>query len=168
VTGLVYAGALLLSAIAIRFGMQSGHIAILFLFVVVWTTDIAAYFVGRALGGPKLAPAISPKKTWSGALGGCAAAIGAAIGFISALGGLGSYWRVGLLALGLSIVSQIGDLFESFVKRRFDAKDSSGLIPGHGGVMDRLDGFVTAAVALALIDAARTWSGAPARDLFGW
>ena len=131
----------------LRGGDQAGLIAILFLFAVVWATDILAYFVGRALGGPKLAPSISPGKTWSGAVGG-------------ALGGRCSpAWRLrrrtgwggrgpALVALLLAIVSQFGDLFESFVKRRSGVKDSSHIIPGHGGVMDRVDGLVAAAFTL--------------------
>ncbi len=125
----------------------------------MWATDIFAYFVGRAVGGPKLAPHISPGKTWSGAIGGTAAAVIAA-----ALVGLWlpqSSTLLGLLALALSVVSQAGDLFESWVKRRAGVKDSSHLIPGHGGVMDRVDGLVAAAVALYLIGAAAGGIGHP-------
>src|SRR5262249_46317865 len=137
-------------------------LAIIFLFAVVWGTDIIAYFVGRAVGGPKLAPQISPKKTWSGALGGVAAAIAAAVAVVLA-GGLPNMAVVALLAVGLSIIAQAGDLFESVLKRRFGAKDSSQLIPGHGGLMDRLDGFLTAVVAATLIGLAHGGVASAAR-----
>lgn len=156
--GLIYAGCLLLAPVAVRGDARSGFLAMIFLFLVVWMTDIAGYFVGRTLGGPKLAPAISPKKTWSGAIGGMAGAVCAAIALALAIGS-DALVQAGLLALLISIVAQAGDLFESKVKRMFNAKDSSGLIPGHGGVMDRVDGFLMASVALALLDYGRTWLG---------
>ena len=108
---------------------HAGLIAILFLFAVVWATDILAYFVGRAIGGPKLAPSISPGKTWSGAIGGAVGGLlaGAGVRGVDRLGQAGGPRRWRLL---LAIVSQIGDLFESFVKRRNGVKDSSQLIPG--------------------------------------
>src|SRR5207244_9116237 len=128
--------------------------ALIFLFAVVWSTDIAAYFAGRALGGPKLAPSVSPKKTWSGAIAGLAAAIAIAIG-VANFGGLAGTLALSAIAVMLSVVAQAGDLFESALKRRFGAKDSGHLIPGHGGLMDRLDGFVAAATLAALIGFAR-------------
>ena len=148
VGGLVYAA---LSAVALsqlRGHDTAGLHALLFLFAIVWATDIMAYFVGRALGGPKLAPSISPGKTWSGALGGAifAAVAGLAIAlyFESPM----SFAAVVIASLVLSTVSQAGDLFESSIKRRFGFKDSGHLIPGHGGVMDRVDGLVAAAAAM--------------------
>lgn len=128
-----------------------GIVAILWMFGVVWTTDIAAYFAGRALGGPKLAPWISPKKTWSGFIGGlvAATAVGTLVFHLGAQLGASSSFPASLAAVAsaiASVASQVGDLGESAMKRRFDVKDSGSLIPGHGGVMDRLDGF--AAVAL--------------------
>ncbi len=149
--GVVYAGALLLGSLAVRNDIEAGFMAVIFLFAVVWGADIAGYFVGRTIGGPKLAPSISPGKTWSGAVGGFAASIIAAIGIAYAFGSH-EFIRAALLGGLISVVAQIGDLFESKVKRMFDAKDSSGLIPGHGGVMDRIDGFIAAAAALALLD----------------
>lgn len=154
--GIVYAGLSGISLAAIRGDNQAGFVATLFIFAVVWGTDILAYFVGRAIGGPKLAPRISPGKTWSGAIGGTVAGVAASglltLGVFSRL----SLWTMALAFL-LSVASQIGDLFESFIKRRFGVKDSSHLIPGHGGVMDRVDGLVFACFAvflLTLVDAA--------------
>lgn len=142
----------LFPAIALAFLRGSDHaglLAILYLFAVVWSTDIFAYFVGRAVGGPKLAPSISPGKTRSGAVGGALAAVVA--GFAVAwAGGHPAPAMMALLAIPLSALSQAGDLFESAFKRRFGVKDSGTVIPGHGGVMDRVDGLVAAAVALYL------------------
>jgi phosphatidate cytidylyltransferase len=128
-----------------------GTLAVLWMFGVVWTTDVAAYFTGRALGGPKLAPTISPKKTWSGFLGGVGGAtlVGTLVVQFGRGGGTGfpgGVFGIVLASAFASVASQVGDLAESGLKRRFGAKDSGQLIPGHGGVMDRLDGF--AAVAL--------------------
>ncbi len=150
VGGIFYAGLSGISLAAIRGDELTGFVSILFIFAVVWSTDILAYFVGRAIGGPKLAPSISPGKTWSGAIGGAAAAVigGAAVSM--AYHGRISFLVLGL-ALLLSVFSQIGDLFESFVKRRFQVKDSSHLIPGHGGFMDRVDGLVFACFTVFLI-----------------
>ena len=146
----LYAGFSGLALAEIRGEATIGLIAILFLFAVVWATDILAYFCGRAIGGRKLAPRISPGKTWSGALFGTAAGLAAGVAIIFAARGNGGF-AIPALALVLSIVSQVGDLFESHVKRRFGVKDSSRLIPGHGGVMDRVDGLVFAAFAAFLI-----------------
>ncbi|MBF2715897.1 phosphatidate cytidylyltransferase [Agrobacterium vitis] len=148
--GVFYAGACVVTLAAIRDDDAIGFVAMLFVFVIVWSTDIFAYFVGRTLGGPKLAPRISPGKTWSGAIGGTVAAV------IGGYAVTASYftvygWWIPALALVLSICSQMGDLFESFVKRRCGAKDSSHLIPGHGGVMDRVDGLATASFAAFMI-----------------
>lgn len=148
--GVLYAGVLLTAPILLRRDAELGLVAILFLFALVWATDIAGYFTGRAFGGPKLAPSISPNKTWSGAIGGVIGGMLAA-GAIAALAGIGNLPAIALVAFGLSAAAQVGDLFESAIKRRFGAKDAGRLIPGHGGVMDRLDGFIAAAaVAMAL------------------
>lgn len=164
--GLAYAGVSGLATALLRGSDTVGLLAILFLFAVVWATDILAYFVGRAVGGPKLAPAISPGKTQSGALGGAVG--GVAAGLLLAWGA-GADISLSLLvvALVVSIVSQAGDLFESWVKRRHGVKDSGAIIPGHGGVMDRVDGLVAAAVALFLFGAASAGPGAPAHGIFG-
>jgi phosphatidate cytidylyltransferase len=148
--GLAYAGFSAISLAYLRDGDGSGLLAILFLFAIVWTTDILAYFVGRAVGGPKLEPAISPGKTWSGAIGGAVGGLAGGL-LVAALAGSASILPLAAVALLLSIVSQIGDLFESAVKRRRGVKDSGRLIPGHGGVMDRVDGLVAASFALYVI-----------------
>lgn len=165
--GVPYAGAIGIAPVALRADDDYGFLAIVFLFVAVWATDIAAYFAGRALGGPKLMPRVSPKKTWSGALGGTAAAIIGAL-VVAKIAGLAGALALAGLALALSIVAQAGDLFESFLKRRFGAKDSGQLIPGHGGLMDRLDGFVAAAVLAAVIGLLRGGPLAPGRGLLVW
>ena len=133
----------------LRAGAMPGMITILWLFAVVWSADIGAYISGRAIGGPKLAPRISPKKTWAGFIGGVSFATIVA-------GGFAVYWEESPLSLALwgavvAIASQAGDLLESAVKRHFGVKDSSALIPGHGGVLDRVDALVAGAVAIALL-----------------
>jgi phosphatidate cytidylyltransferase len=163
--GLAYAGLSGLTLALLRDGDRSGLVAILFLFAVVWATDILAYFVGRAVGGPKLAPSISPGKTRSGALGGAAGGVVAGV-LLGVAIGAGNVAMLGVVALALSIVSQAGDLFESWVKRRHGCKDSSALIPGHGGVMDRVDGLVAAALALYLIGWLCASADHPAQGLF--
>jgi phosphatidate cytidylyltransferase len=165
--GLIYAGALLIAPIVLRRDADYGFIALVLLFAIVWTTDILGYFTGQAIGGPKLAPKISPHKTWSGAIGGL---VGAAIVgiVVTKLARLENTLAVTVIAMLLSIVAQAGDLFESAVKRRFGAKDASQLIPGHGGLMDRLDGFVAAAVVGALIGMLREGMDAAAQGLLIW
>jgi phosphatidate cytidylyltransferase len=165
--GVVYAAGLLVAPVLLRRDASFGFAAILFLFVIVWLTDITAYFVGRAVGGPKLMPRVSPNKTWSGAIAGTVASmIGGVI--VASQFDIGGLAATAVVAFVLSIVSQVGDLAESAVKRRFNAKDASQLIPGHGGLMDRLDGFVAAAVAGILIGTAHGGFDAPARGLMVW
>jgi phosphatidate cytidylyltransferase len=146
--GFLYAAIAQMASVVVRLDQTQGLAALILVLLVVWATDIGGYFAGRAIGGPKLWPRVSPKKTWAGALGGFAASLVVAAGF--AAFGFGKIWPMLLLGAVLSIASQFGDLFESAVKRRFGVKDSSHIIPGHGGLMDRLDGFV-AAIALAAI-----------------
>jgi phosphatidate cytidylyltransferase len=165
--GIPYAGLLGMAPIVLRNDVQYGFLAIAFVFAVVWATDIVAYFVGRAVGGRKLAPRISPKKTWSGAIGGTVAAIAAALA-VAVVAGLPNLPALGLIAAAASALAQAGDLFESAIKRRFGAKDSSHLIPGHGGLMDRLDGFVAAAALAALIGLVHGGVEEPARGLLVW
>jgi phosphatidate cytidylyltransferase len=165
--GIPYAGLLGMAPIVLRNDVQYGFLAIAFVFAVVWATDIVAYFVGRAVGGPKLAPRISPKKTWSGAIGGTVAAITAALA-VAVVAGLPNLPALGLIAAAASALAQAGDLFESAIKRRFGAKDSGHLIPGHGGLMDRLDGFVAAAALAALIGLVHGGVEEPARGLLVW
>lgn len=165
--GVVYASALLTATVMLRADAKLGFAAIVLLFAVVWGTDIGGYFAGRAIGGPKLAPAISPKKTWSGAVGGTLVGVAAALA-VAELFAIRNPVAIGIVALVLSAMSQAGDLFESWLKRRVDAKDASGLIPGHGGVMDRLDGFIFASAAAALIGVVRAGVDAPAAGLLIW
>jgi phosphatidate cytidylyltransferase len=129
---------------------------LLWLLIVVWTTDTAAYAVGRNVGGPRLAPAISPGKTWSGLGGGV---IGASLASAITLSALGSERLVHAAGLGaaFAVLAQLGDLAESALKRRAGVKDSGSLIPGHGGVLDRVDGFLLTAPALALLLGSRAW-----------
>jgi phosphatidate cytidylyltransferase len=155
-SGFVYAAVIVVVPPLVRAHPELGLVGLLWMFAVVWATDIAAYFTGRALGGPKLFPAVSPKKTWSGFFGGLVAA--AVAGFLVAWGAqrAGLAHPVGLtaailLSLVASVASQIGDLAESALKRHCDVKDSSHLIPGHGGVMDRLDGFWAVSLLMAFV-----------------
>jgi len=166
-SGVPYAGMIALAPILLRADAGFGFVALMILFAIVWATDILAYFVGRAVGGPKVAPQISPKKTWSGAIGGALAAMvaAAAIAWSTGLAGID---KIMLLAVVLSVVAQAGDFFESALKRRFGAKDSGHLIPGHGGLMDRLDGFVTAVVLALVIGICRGGLSEPARGLLVW
>jgi phosphatidate cytidylyltransferase len=172
--GVIAVGALVIGALSRRVAMAWGFLymavpafalivlewawfgIILWVMVVTWATDICAYAAGRSIGGPKLAPRISPNKTWAGLGGGV---IGAAI-----LGGLVA-WRLDLgypfVALGglMGLIAQGGDLYESWVKRRRDVKDSGTLLPGHGGVLDRLDGLMPVAVLTLAVVMAGMWTG---------
>ena len=127
-----------------------GPRTVLWIFAVVWSTDIGAYAIGRGLGGPRLAPRWSPGKTWAGLLGGAGCAALAGWGTARVLG-ISAVLPLVLMSAGLAIVGQFGDLAESVAKRRFGVKDSSGLIPGHGGLLDRLDGLLAVIPAVALL-----------------
>jgi phosphatidate cytidylyltransferase len=165
--GVIYAGALLIAPAMLRRDPQWGLVALLFLFANVWATDIFAYFCGRAIGGPLLWPRVSPKKTWAGAIGGLAGGVAASVA-VAYASGVGELGIVAVMACVLSVLAQAGDLFESAVKRRFGAKDASHLIPGHGGLMDRLDGFLVAALAALVIGMLHQGIAAPARGLLVW
>jgi phosphatidate cytidylyltransferase len=163
--GALYAGALVASVVLLRLSPSFGLPTILWLFAVVWGTDVAAYFAGRSIGGPRLWPSVSPGKTWSGAIVGAFG--GAVLGLL--------LWRwtnhlAALFWLGLAaaIISELGDLFESGLKRRFGVKDSSALIPGHGGLMDRLDGFVAASLFAAIFAGLNSRGSFIAGGLFQW
>lgn len=164
--GLCYATAALVASVVVRLDPDWGFPALMLVLLIVWATDIGGYFVGRALGGPKLWPSVSPKKTWAGAIGGFFASLGVAAGFAAL--GFGKLAPLLLLAAVLSTASQLGDLFESAVKRTFGVKDSSHLIPGHGGLLDRLDGFVFAVVVAALIGFLRHGVDGVGRGLMVW
>ena len=164
--GALYAGAALIGSIMVRRDAEFGFVALLLVFAVVWASDIGGYVAGKSLGGPKLAPRISPNKTWSGALGGFALSLIVAIGF--SMSGQGRLGPLLLVAAGLSIISQLGDLLESAVKRRFGVKDSSHIIPGHGGLLDRLDGFVAAIALAALVGFLRNGADGVGRGLMVW
>jgi phosphatidate cytidylyltransferase len=162
-----YAAAIGIGLLALRNDPVLGWPALMFLFATVWATDTAAYFAGRIIGGPKLWPAVSPKKTWSGAFGGLAGGIVAAMLVMMAAGISVTPMLVVVAAL-LSVVSQAGDLLESAVKRQFGVKDASQIIPGHGGVMDRVDGLLTAAAAAALIGWLHGGADAIGQGLLQW
>ncbi len=165
--GLVGIAMVTLALISIRGEGMAGLYAALFLCVAVWLTDSAAFFAGRQIGGAKLSPDISPSKTWSGALGGLA--MGVAGGFIVWLWSGGTPWWGGIVfAAVLSISGQLGDLGESALKRRFKIKDSGDIIPGHGGLMDRLDSLTLAAIVWFLIGVLHGSAGAEAADLLSW
>lgn len=146
--GVLYAGLPAVALLWLRSNEPFGFKAVLFIVLVVAATDTLAFVSGRLIGGPRLAPAISPNKTWSGLIGGIAAA--------SAAAALFAYWisapvtALAILGLVMGLIAQMGDLAESAIKRAFNVKDASQLLPGHGGFMDRMDGLVPVAVALAL------------------
>nr|WP_232372429.1 phosphatidate cytidylyltransferase [Acuticoccus mangrovi] len=151
VAGLLYSGAAMIALIELRKGAD-GFGAVVFVFLIAWATDTAAFFVGRQIGGPRLWRRISPSKTWSGAVGGLLA--GTVFGALVA-SWLGANIGVAtiLAAAVVAVSAQAGDLLESAAKRRFAVKDAGSLIPGHGGVMDRVDGLVTASLVTALLGA---------------
>ncbi|WP_343039126.1 phosphatidate cytidylyltransferase [Propylenella binzhouense] len=159
--GLLYVGIPTAGLVLLRIGGPEAWIGIVFIFAIVWATDTAAYFGGRTIGGPKLWPRISPNKTWSGAVAGLLAGIVA--GALVAAASGAPLVAAAVLAAVLSVASQAGDLLESAFKRRFSVKDSGSLIPGHGGVLDRIDGLYGAAAAAWILSLAG-FSG----PLFGW
>lgn len=145
----VHLGLAVVALLYLRDQPDTGLDLVIFLFVMVWMSDIGGYVAGRLVGGPRLAPRISPNKTWSGAAGAVVFVLATAA-IMGRLTGLPSEPLLGI-AFALSLATQGGDLFESWVKRRFDVKDSGTLIPGHGGVLDRVDGLLFAAPVLALV-----------------
>jgi phosphatidate cytidylyltransferase len=164
--GFGYAAAAELASVLVRLDPVAGFAALMLVLLVVWATDIGAYFVGRGIGGPKLWPRVSPKKTWAGAIGGFAASLAVAGGF--AAFDLGRTGPLLLLGSVMSVAAQLGDLFESAVKRRFGVKDSSQIIPGHGGLLDRLDGFVAAVVLAAIFGVLRPGVDGVGSSLMVW
>lgn len=150
VTGALYIGLSTIFLIGMRQNPDYGAVVVTFLVVSVAAVDVGAYFTGRAIGGPKLAPAISPNKTWSGAIGGVCAAIIIGMAFVAIVDGrVSTHLAVGLTMIAIG--AQIGDLIESAYKRRFGVKDSGAILPGHGGALDRFDGLLAVTfVAMAM------------------
>jgi phosphatidate cytidylyltransferase len=146
--GAPYVGLPLLAMVWLIADPELGRQTVGWMVAVVTATDIGAYVAGRALGGARLAPLISPNKTWAGLFGGitCAALTG---GMAAILLGLAPIWPLALASAVMAVLAQTGDLFESHVKRQFGVKDAGGIIPGHGGLLDRVDGHLVAAVAVA-------------------
>jgi phosphatidate cytidylyltransferase len=164
--GFAYAAAAEVASVLVRIDRADGFVALMLVLLVVWVTDIGGYVAGRGIGGPKLWPKVSPGKTWAGAIGGFVASLMVVAGF--AAFGLGKTAPVLVLGAVLSIASQLGDLFESAVKRRFGVKDSSHIIPGHGGLLDRLDGFIAAIVMAAILGFLRGGADGVGRGLMVW
>ena len=164
--GFLYAASAEFASVLVRLDPVRGFAALMFVLLIVWMTDSAGYFAGRGIGGPKLWPRVSPKKTWAGAIGGLVGSLVVAAAFAAL--GLGRIGPLLMLSGALSVVSQLGDLFESAVKRRFGVKDSSHIIPGHGGLMDRLDGFIAAVVVAAVFGFLRTGADGVGRGLMVW
>ena len=164
--GFLYAAAALLASALVRLDQIEGLVALILVLLVVWASDIGGYVAGRSLGGPKLWPRVSPNKTWAGAIFGFVASLLVAAGF--AASGLGKILPMLVLGACLSVASQLGDLLESAIKRRFGVKDSSRIIPGHGGLMDRLDGYVAAIVMAAIFGVLRGGVDGVGRALMVW
>jgi phosphatidate cytidylyltransferase len=163
--GLVYAALPAAALVWLRGGPSLGAAAVIYLFAVAWTTDTASYVAGRLIGGPRLAPRISPNKTWSGFIVGTLAPALVGFAFASVLEETSAV-KLSLVSIVLALACQMGDLVESAVKRRFGAKDASQMIPGHGGLLDRIDGLLLAAIAAALI--ALRDVASPGRGLLIW
>jgi len=148
--GVAYVGVPCLAMAWLRAMPDDGLATLLWVLALVWATDTGAYIAGRGLGGPKLAPRISPNKTWAGLIGGMVAA--AMTGVVASfLLESAAAWITVLVSAALAVIEQAGDLFESAVKRHFGVKDSSRLIPGHGGVLDRVDGLLAVSLAVAAL-----------------
>ena len=164
--GVAYAGLPAIALVTLRSDPSFGMKALFWLLAVVWASDSAAYFAGRLIGGPRLAPVISPNKTWAGAIG---AMVGAAIaGAAAAKLLVGAALAPVFLGMALSIVAQAGDLFKSALKRKYGLKDSGNLIPGHGGIIDRVDGAVAAALAAAIVGILRAGASGAGEGLLAW
>ena len=150
ITGVVYVGVPTIAILILRTDSNFGLAGLLILLSVVWLTDIGAYAFGRLIGGPRLAPSISPGKTWAGAIGGLFLAVVGVLLLTRLMATQPPFGAIAL-ALFLSTTTQCGDLFESWVKRRFDKKDSGTIMPGHGGILDRIDGLLFAAPVMTAI-----------------
>jgi phosphatidate cytidylyltransferase len=163
--GLLYVALPAAALIWLRSDVTLGALALVYLFAVAWTTDTASYGAGRLIGGPKLAPRISPRKTWSGFVVGALTPALVGLAFAAALKSTSAAW-LALVSVALALACQAGDLTESWVKRRFGAKDMSQMIPGHGGLLDRVDGLLFAAMLAAVI--ALRDPANPGRGLLDW
>jgi phosphatidate cytidylyltransferase len=166
--GLLFFGLAMTAILLVRGTGEQGFLASLFLAAVIWVTDTGAFFAGRQIGGERLAPDISPSKTWSGAIGGFG--LGTLAGLVVWLIIAPAVpWWIGLaIAAAVSIVGQLGDLSESAIKRRFRIKDSGDIIPGHGGLMDRLDSLTFGALLVCVIGLIRGGADAVAAGLLSW
>jgi phosphatidate cytidylyltransferase len=165
--GVLYVSLPPVAFVILRNDPLHGVAAILLIMLMVWAADTLAYFAGRIIGGPKLAPSISPKKTWAGLAGAMAGSALAALALAKAMG-LQSAMILVLIAAMLAIVEQAGDLFKSAMKRQYGVKDSGRLIPGHGGVIDRVDGLVAVATVAAIIGVARAGVDGAGAGLLVW
>ncbi len=163
--GVAYVGFPTVAMLWLRADVSLGFVAILFIFAIVWGSDIGAFVAGRTIGGPKLWPRVSPNKTWAGLLGALAAGLVSGLIFAQVVSGASSL-VLGTNGVLLAFVAQMGDLAESALKRQFGIKDSSAIIPGHGGVMDRADSTVAVSVAVSIL-ALLVNPASPARALFG-
>jgi phosphatidate cytidylyltransferase len=167
IIGVPYIGLSALALMILRGDPQFGLIAVYWLLFVVWGADTLAYFAGRLIGGPKLLPKISPKKTWAGLIGAIVGGVLCSALFATVAGLDTLLWFCGIGAI-LAIVEQAGDFFESALKRSVGVKDSSALIPGHGGMLDRVDGLVAAAAVAALIGCIRAGISAAGKGILLW
>jgi phosphatidate cytidylyltransferase len=163
--GVAYVGFPTVAMLWFRADVPLGFVAILFIFAIGWGSDIGAFVAGRTIGGPKLWPRVSPNKTWAGFLGALAAGLVSGLIFAQVVSGASSL-VLGTNGVLLAFVAQMGDLAESALKRQFGIKDSSAIIPGHGGVMDRADSTVAVSVAVSIL-ALLVNPASPARALFG-
>ena len=163
--GIAYIGLPILGFDLIRGSLDFGFLAVVWCMVIVWSADVMAYFFGRIIGGPKMAPRISPKKTWAGMAGAIFGAVLVSI-CVSYFSGLGVWPLSGLAAL-FAVVEQGGDIFESAFKRHYGVKDSGNLIPGHGGILDRIDGLSAVVVGAAIIGFVHN-PASPAAGLLLW
>jgi phosphatidate cytidylyltransferase len=163
--GVPYVGLPILAMSALRDDAQLGIKAVVWCMVIVWSADVMAYFFGRIIGGPKLAPQISPKKTWAGLAGAIVGAVVASILF-SRFAFVGAWPLAGLAGM-FAVLEQGGDIFESAFKRHYGVKDSGSIIPGHGGVLDRIDGLIVVLLAAVLVGFIHN-PASPAAGLLLW
>ena len=163
--GVAYVGLPILALSILRDDAEFGLKAVVWCMAIVWSADVMAYFFGRIIGGPKLVPRISPKKTWAGMLGAVVGAVLASV-LVSRFAHL-AFWPLAGLAAVFAVVEQGGDIFESAFKRHFGVKDSGNLIPGHGGVLDRIDGLIAVVLAAALVGVIHN-PLSPAAGLMQW